>query len=522
VPPIVPSYQQLNGSRTTLVDAGGGRLGSLQFVVNRAATPGSGSPGWALAVIATGVLITAVDTTIVVLALPHIQHSLHASLSSIVWIIVSYLLMITLLSTQVGRLGDTFGRVRMYEAGFAVFVVGSLLCALAWSEASMIGFRVLQGIGGAFIAANSGAVIADTFPPERRGRAYGFNAVGWNIGAIIGIVLGGLITTYLSWRWVFWINVPIGLAALVVALRVLRERGEKQERTLDYWGMALLGAGLFAILWAMIELSSSSLDVLITVGLIAGAILLLAFLVVERRVKEPMIALRLFRIPTMSSSLLAAFFQGLANFAVLFLLIMYLQGVRHLTPLDGSLWLVPGYLIGGIASPFGGRLADRLGPAWPATGGLIICVAALVIYTQLTVSSPLWVVSVGSIINGIGSGGFYPANTTAVMRAAPARDFGLASGLLRSCGNVGMVFSFAAAIVAASHSIPRALAFAIFVGGANLSGARGVAFVGGIHTALYLAIALMLVGAALSGTRIFSRRMTGGSPAPPRSLASAD
>ena len=480
-----------------------------------------GSPGWALAVIATGVLITAVDTTIVVLALPHIQRSLHASLSSVVWIVVSYLLVITLLSTQVGRLGDIFGRVRMYEAGFAVFVVGSLFCALSWNEPSMIGFRVLQGVGGALIAANSGAVIADTFPPERRGRAYGFNAVGWNIGAIIGIVLGGLITTYLSWRWVFWINVPIGLAALAVAVRVLRERGERQPRTLDFWGMGLLGVGLFGILWAMIELSSSSFDAPIAVGLALGAALLAAFVMVERRVREPMIALRLFRIPTMSPSLLAAFFQGLANFAVLFLLIMYLQGVRHLTPLDGSLWLVPGYLIGGIASPIGGRLADRLGPAWPATVGLLISVGALLIYTQLTVTSPLWLASLGSVVNGVGSGAFFPANTAAVMRAAPTRDFGLTAGLLRSCANVGMVFSYAAAIVAASHSIPRALAFAIFVGGANLSGARGTAFVAGIHTALYLAVALMLVAAVLSATRIFSRRLTAAQPALPKVAAGA-
>lgn len=479
------------------------------------------SPSWALAVIATGVLITAVDTTIVVLALPHIQRSLHANLSSVVWIIVSYLLVITLLSTQVGRLGDIFGRVRMYEAGFGVFVVGSLFCALAWNEPSMIGFRVLQGVGGALIAANSGAVIADTFPPERRGRAYGFNAVGWNVGAIIGIVLGGVITTYLSWRWVFWINVPIGLAALVVALRVLRERGERQPRALDLWGMALLGAGLLGILWAMIELSTSPVDGGIAAGLLVGSGFLVAFLVVERHVREPMIALRLFRIPTMSPSLSAAFFQGLANFAVLFLLIMYLQGVRHLSPLAGSLWLVPGYLIGGIASPVGGRLADRLGPAWPATIGLLISVGALLIYTQLTVTSPLWVVSLGSVVNGVGSGAFFPANTAAVMRASPAGDFGVTSGLLRTCANVGMVFSFAAAIVAASHSIPRTLAFAIFVGGASLSGARGAAFVGGIHTALYLAVALMLVAVALSGVRIFSRRLTRGHPAAPRPAPSA-
>ena len=296
-----------------------------------------GSPGWALAVIATGVLITAVDTTIVVLALPHIQRGLHASLASVVWIIVSYLLVITILSTQVGRLGDIFGRVRMYEAGFGVFVVGSLLCALAWNEPSMVGFRVLQGIGGALITANSGAVIADTFAAERRGRAYGINAVGWSVGAIIGIVLGGLITTYFSWRWVFWINVPIGIAALAVALLVLQDRGERHARDLDLAGMGLFALGLFSILWSMIELTSSSLNLPIAAGLVVGIVCLVAFAFVEWRVELPMIALRLFRLPTMSPSLAASFFQSLANFAILFLLIMYLQGVRHLSPLAGSL-----------------------------------------------------------------------------------------------------------------------------------------------------------------------------------------
>jgi MFS family permease len=139
----------------------------------------------------------------------------------------------------------------------------------------------------------------------------------------------------------------------------------------------------------------------------------------------------------------------------------------------------------------------------------------------LTVTSPLWLASLGSVVNGVGSGAFFPANTAAVMRAAPTRDFGLTAGLLRSCANVGMVFSYAAAIVAASHSIPRALAFAIFVGGANLSGARGTAFVAGIHTALYLAVALMLVAAVLSATRIFSRRLTAAQPALPKVAAGA-
>jgi EmrB/QacA subfamily drug resistance transporter len=465
-------------------------------------------------VIATGVLITAVDTTIVVLALPHIQRGLHASLASVVWIIVSYLLVITILSTQVGRLGDIFGRVRMYEAGFVVFVVGSLLCALAWNEPSMVGFRVLQGIGGALITANSGAVIADTFAAERRGRAYGINAVGWSVGAIIGIVLGGLITTYFSWRWVFWINVPIGIAALAVALLVLQEKGERQPRDLDLVGMGLFALGLFSILWSMIELTSNSFNGPIAGALVVGVVCLVGFVFVEWRVPLPMIALRLFRVPTMSPSLAASFFQSLANFAVLFLLIMYLQGVRHLSPLTGSLWLVPGYILGGVAGPFAGRLTDRVGAALPATVGLLMQVVALVVYLQLTVTSPLWVVTLGSVINGVGAGAFFPANTTAVMRASPPRDFGLSSGLLRTSANVGMVFSFAAAIVAAAHSIPRGIAFAIFVGTANLSGARGAAFVTGIHTALYLGIALMVAAAVLSGTRLFSRTRTHITPQP--------
>ena len=465
-----------------------------------------GSPGCALAVIATGVLITAVDTTIVVLALPHIQRSLHASLTSSVWIIVSYLLVITVLSTQLGRLGDIFGRVRMYEAGLAVFILGSLLCALAWSETSIVGFRVLQGVGGALITANSGAVIADTFSPERRGRAYGINAVGWNVGSIIGVVLGGLITTYFSWRWDFWINVPIGVAALAAAWRVLDERGDRTPQKLDLLGMGLFGIGLFGVLWSMIELPSRSLGWPILLGLIVGTACLLTFVWVEHRVERPMIAMRLFRVPTMSPSLMASFFQALGNFSVLFLLMMYLQGVRHLPPLAGSLWLVPGYLMGGVIAPFGGRLADRFGAALPATAGLLISVVALLVYLQLTVTSPLWIVSVGSVINGIGSGAFFPANNTAVMRASSARDFGLSSGLLRTCANVGMVFSFAAAIVVAANAIPRGLAFAIYVGGANLAGSRGAAFVTGVHTALYVCVALMLVAAGLSGMRLFSRR----------------
>jgi EmrB/QacA subfamily drug resistance transporter len=466
-----------------------------------AAQAGQARTGLALAVIVTGVLITAVDTTIVVLALPEIQRALHIGLSSVIWVIISYLLVITILATQVGRLGDMFGRVRMYETGFLIFIIGSALCALSFSAATIVAFRVLQGIGGALVSANSGAVIADTFPAERRGRAYGFNSIGWSLGAVIGIVIGGLIVTYISWRWIFWINVPIGGAAFLAALRVLHDRGERQRRKIDFAGMLTLGLGLFGVLWAMTKLATSSADPVL-IGYLAGGVILLAvFVAIEHSSREPMLDLSLFRIPTMTPSLLASMFQGLGSFAVLFLVIMYLQGGRGLRPIDASLLLVPGYVIGGCVGPWVGRLTDRIGPVLPATTGLAIQAVAFVIYAQLGVSSPLYLVVVASVVNGIGTGSFFPANTSAVMKAAPRNVFGIASGMLRTFANIGMVFSFTVAILVAAHSIPRGLAFAIFVGTTSLHGHLAAVFIQGVHAAFYSAMGLVALAAVLSALR---------------------
>jgi MFS family permease len=214
-------------------------------------------------------------------------------------------------------------------------------------------------VGGAFIMANSGAVIADRYPRERRGRAYGYTSVGWTMGAVIGIVLGGLIVTYISWRWVFWINVPVGVAALALALRVLHDRAERKRRRLDLPGMVCLGLGLFGVLWAMTRLATTALDATVTGYLIGGVALIVAFGFIERRQAEPMLPLSIFRVPTMTASLLASLFQGLAAFAVLFLVIMYLQGPRGLSPIHASLLLVPGYVLGSVVGPYAGR--------WPAS-----------------------------------------------------------------------------------------------------------------------------------------------------------
>jgi EmrB/QacA subfamily drug resistance transporter len=474
-----------------------------------------GKTGLALAVIMAGVLITAVDTTIVVLALPEIERGLHVALSSVIWVIIGYLLVITLLATQVGRLGDMFGRVKMYEAGFLVFIVGSALCAGAWNEAAIVGFRILQGIGAALVTANSGAIIADLFPKERRGVAYGYNAIGWSLGAVLGIVLGGVIVTYLSWRWIFWINVPIGAIALYLATRVLHERSERRRHRIDVVGMVTLGAGIFGVLWAMTQLATTALDGSVVAFAVGGLVLLAVFVVVELRQAEPMVDLSLFKVPTMASSLTAALFQGLANYAVLFLLIMYLQGPRGLSPLDASLLLVPGYVVGGAIGPISGRISDRVGPVLPATVGLAVQVVALAIFAQLSLTTGLWVVVAASVVNGIGGSSFFPANNAAVMKASPPAVFGISSGMLRTFSNIGMVFSFSVAILIASRAIPRSLAFAIFVGTLRLHGAAASAFTTGLHAAFYALMGLMVIAAALSAARAGRRSRPAMSAAAP-------
>jgi EmrB/QacA subfamily drug resistance transporter len=465
--------------------------------------------GLGMLVVMIGVLIAAVDGTIVVLALPTIERELHVSLSSVTWVVVGYLLIVTVLATQLGRLGDMFGRVRMYEVGFGVFVLGSLLCALAWNAAAIIGFRLVQGVGAALIAANSGAVIAELYPPAERGRAYGVNAFGWSLGSVLGVLLGGAIVTYLSWRWIFWINVPIGVFALLLATRVLRETSGRTRRRLDPLGMITLGLGLFGVLWAMTDLAARPFTGADLGWLAGGVVLLVAFVLVELRHPEPTVDLSLFRLPSVAPALLASLLQGLGSFAVLFLVILYLQGPRGLNPIDASLLMAPGYLIGAAVGPWAGKLTDRFGTALPATAGLAVSVGALAIFAQMTTTSGLWLTAIGNVVIMIGGSLFYPANSSAVMKASPPERLGIASGVLRTFASLGMVFSFTTAILVASHSVSRGTAFAIFVGSTTLHGALADAFTRGLGVAFYTMMTVMALAAGGPAWQSWAGRATG-------------
>jgi EmrB/QacA subfamily drug resistance transporter len=449
----------------------------------------------------TGVLMSAVDTTAVVLGLPVMLIDLHSDILSMIWVIMAYLLVITILGTQVGKLGDMFGRVRMYNLGFAIFTFGSMLCGFSSTGPQIVDFRVLQGIGGALISSNSGAIIADTFPENRRGRAFGFTGFGWSVGAVLGILVGGAFVTFLTWRYIFFINIPIGVVATTIGYLRLKDRAPKIRTTFDILGMLLLGTGLYLWLSFLTDIAGSGWSSTYVPNLVAGTAFLVGFVVWERFYKSPLLNLSLLRKRVLTASMLASFFQSLSSYAVIFLVIMYLQGPRGLTPWNASLLLIPGYVLGGLVAPFAGRLSDRLGARVVASLGLAVQAVGMLVYSTLAIDSPLYVVVVASVFTGSGTSCFFPANNSAVMASAPRGAYGIASGLLRTFANIGMVSSFAVALLVSSLSIPRQLAFEIFLGTGGINGNLSLAFIDGIHSALMASISLLAVAVLLSVLR---------------------
>jgi EmrB/QacA subfamily drug resistance transporter len=452
-----------------------------------------------------GVLMGAVDSTIVLLALPTITVDLKTELSDSIWIIMIYLLVIAVGTTQFGRLGDVLTRKVVFNTGLGLFTVGSALCGASTGIVELIGFRAIQACGAAMIQSNSGAIVADNFPPNKRGRVFGYTAVGYNAGAMLGIVLGGIITTFIGWRYIFYINVPIGMFALYFGLKHI-SKGNKIDNKLDIPGATTLGTALILISYAAVGIATSGITKLNIILFAAGFVFLLVFVSIERKVKKPLVPMKVFKIRILTFSILASFFQSLGFLAVVFIIIMYLQGIRGLTPFDSSLLLLPGYVVGSIMGPEFGKLADRIGSRIPATTGLAMMAASVLMYSTLTATSSLYIVLIGSFFTGLGSSMFFPANNSAVMANSPKELYGMSSGFLRTMANIGMLGSFVLAISIASVSVPRYVAFEVFAGVGKLLGKVSVSFMGGIHAALYASLIILIVAAILSSIRGKERR----------------
>ncbi len=453
-----------------------------------------------LTILVVGILMASIDSTIVLLAFPAMTQALHSDLSTIIWVILVYLLVTAVASTQFGRIGDIFGRSRIFNSGIAMFTIFSFMCGIAPTAITLIIFRVFQAIGGAMMASNSGAIIADTFRREKLGRAYGFTGMGWNLGAMLGIVLGGIITTFIGYRYIFFINVPIGIILFILAMKYVRDNARERQR-LDILGMILLAVSVSMILYAGVRIASVGLNLINLITLFIGFLVLVPFYFREKLFTSPVIKFSMFKNKIFRNSVLASMFQGLGFMGVAFMLIMYLQGVRGFSPFYASLLLLPGYVLSGVLSPFMGRFSDKYGARLLATIGLVIMMAGISVYLLLQVNSTIYIVLLGSAITGLGGAMFWPANNSAVMKSSEEGRFGTASGVLRLFGSLGIMGSFIIVIVAATLAIPRYLAFEIFVGTSKLIGGIEKGFINGMHISFLFLIAMLVIAALLSLTR---------------------
>ena len=453
-----------------------------------------------IAVLMLGTLMGSLDSTIVILAFPTISEHLHSDLVTTLWIILIYLLVVAVCTTQLGRLGDIYGRSRMFNTGFGVFTAGSLFCGLSPSIYWLILSRGIQAFGGALMQANSGAIIADTFPPNVRGTAFGYISLGWTSGAMLGIVLGGIITTFIGWEYIFFINLPIGILATVLGIRYVKDT-VRVDAHLDIVGMILLGAALTLVSYAGVDFAGQGAAGSNVLTFLSGIVAIVLFLAYESRCSNPIIDFTAFKNRILKYSIMASFFLSLGYLSVVFLVTMYLQGIRGLSPLDAALLLTPGYVVGSLLSPIMGRLSDRHGARLLATSGAATLILATLAYLTLRLDTPFWVVLAASGISGIGSAMFFPSNNSAVMANAPQGSYGSISGVLRTVQNIGILGSFVVAITVASASIPRSVAFEVFIGTTNLVGGVSEAFLHGIDASLWASIGIMGIAAVLSWMR---------------------
>jgi EmrB/QacA subfamily drug resistance transporter len=441
-----------------------------------------------------------VNSGTLIIALPDLERSLHTSILSLVWVILAYMIASTVLVLTAGRLSDLFGRKRAYVAGFVVFGVASLGAGFAASGTELILWRILQGVGGAFLFANAAALVTDAFPREQLGLAMGTNTMVAAVGLVLGPVLGGALVA-ISWHWVFWFNVPLALAGSVWAGLVLNELARPdQVRGLDLAGTATYIAGLTGLVLGISRGGISGWSDPIAIGgLVAAVVLLPAFVVIERRARAPMLDLSIFRDRLFAAATAAAFINGLSRFALLFVFVFYFQGAQGDDPITAGIKLAPMALGMLVASPLAGLWADRRGSRALACAGMLVGAAGLAGMTMLQIDSPYWLSGLWLFVVGIGSGMFNSPNTAAMMGAVPPQRRGIAAGARTMLQNTGAVISIAFVIAVITAAVQRDVLFKIFSGlTQGLSSAKLDPFISNMHVALWALAGTSVVGAVVS------------------------
>jgi len=457
----------------------------------------------ALSCTTLGALFSVLSGSTLVVALPVIMKDLHASMNVIAWTIMGYMLIMTILVPSIGRMGDMYGRKKLYVSGFAIFTFASLLCGLSQTGMQLIIFRLLQAVGGSLILANGTAIVADAFPREELGKALGLNISVISVAIIVGPILGGFLMAF-GWRSIFYINIPIGIIGTLWSLYQLKEMNKVTEKqTFDLKGTLSFTAGVLLLLTALSlgAFMGWTNPYVILIFAVSMAIMAL-FVRIETKTNQPMLDLRLFKTRVIAFAYISNLLNGIARGSVTFLLIFFFQGIKGMDPLNAGLMLSPFAIAMMIISPFSGSLSDKYGTRVLSSVGLLITAVGLGGLMLIKPTTSITVLILWMLIMGFGSGMFFSPNTSSIMGCVPADKRGIAAGVNTMMSNAGALLSIALSMAIISSSISPDAMQALFLG--NQVSTNGIApneFVSGLRMAFTISFIFSIVAAAISFLR---------------------
>jgi EmrB/QacA subfamily drug resistance transporter len=440
---------------------------------------------WTLAAVSFGLFMIMLDNTVVNVALPSIQRDLGTDISQLQWIVTGYALTFAALMLIGGKLADAYGRRLLFVIGIVVFTAASLWCGLSDSGEMLIAARVVQGAGAALMNPATLSIIAATFPPKERGMAIGIWAGVSALALAIGPLVGGLLTEHLSWHWIFFVNVPIGVVGIAASFLLIRESKDETHESLDLPGLATSALGLFALTYGLIEANTYGW----TSGRIVGAFVvagvsLAAFLVIERRRRAPMLDLTLFRSGTYAGANLAMLLVALAMFGVFFFVSLYMQNVLGYSAVEAGAAFLPMTVLIILVAPAAGKLSDRHGSRWLMSIGMVLLGVQLLYFSQLGADAGFWNLLPALLVGGLGMSMTMTPTSAAALRAVPVEKSGVGSAVLNAMRQVG-------------GSLGIALMGAIVA--AEAGGRRSVeGFMDGFESALLVASLIAFAGAIVA------------------------
>jgi len=445
---------------------------------------------WTLGAVAFGLFMIMLDNTVVFVALDSIQKDLKIETSELEWVVNGYALTFAVLMLTGGKLADMLGRRRIFVVGLVIFTAASLACGLATGATFLIGARIVQGVGSALMNPATLSIITATFPPRQRGMAIGIWVGVSAMALAIGPLVGGILTQQINWSWIFFINVPVGIAGIIVARFAIDEsRDESEEQRLDLPGLISSGVGLFALTYGLIEANNYGwTSGRIIASFVVAVVSLAIFVLLELRQRLPMLDLSLFKNSTFAGANVVMLLVALAMFGVFFFNSLYLGRILHYSPIQTGATFLPMTVLIVFVAPLAGRFSDKIGSRWLMGAGLVLLSLSLLAFSTLDETSTFWDIVPGLLLGGVGMSLAMTPTTAAAMGSVPVDKAGVGSAVLNSMRQVGGSLGIALMGAIVAHSIHVA----------PTSPEAPAQFIDGYHNALHVAAAIAIVGAAVA------------------------